>query len=1227
MKIDMAKESGNAKVLESKESINETDFRLLRLILLDSYSPGGEAIIDLSSGAILTGDNGSGKTSLLSLIPIFYGENPGQCTSGSSSFADFYLPHSTSYVIFEYQRRNVTCMSILYSAGEAGFNFRFIRGAYDLSLFTEDGDGANLVSARDLKVRLKTLGFPHSPVLALSEYRNIIQGRVAGGKSSAENRALVAEYSFTASGSKLVHIEKIVSGMFTRKANFDEFLRVIVDYISDDGNAPISITGDREQYAEWPSQFAAYNEVMQHADLMKEVEGIDAQLNANGYELRALHAKLLVLGQHFASQHLLLKENQTKLAEVREQEQLKFNGSLQKLQEGESKADADANEAESRVKAIDAKAKQYEDDAIVQMAELVASIPQLRIKLESLNTRKAVLLGESSKIEQKYQSMANSVQSEHLANVQQFNASMDQIRDRFEPQFTENNAERLKAEQVIQVATDSELDAIRTERDQFIRQEAHWNSIVINPPADSAAVEALEKKRIEMDSLREEMRVAQGGRRALEEKKVQAGRAYTEQEGILSGLHRRGADIEAKQQRLLTHLNPDKDSLLHFLRTNKPDWPADIAKVIREEVLTMNGLSPSIEDGVGSLYGVSLELSRLDSTLCADEKALQVQVASCRDEQEILQRDVGDAEQLLGQCDKRRVAADTALSLHDAETAKLLARETTLKTEEVAAKQAVNISKKNSKQDAELNLATVLKRLGACNQKIIDANASLAAARNACAKKHTDIEKSLKQQQADAIGAVQNAIKHAGEAKDQQLDGLAEEKLKALSEKGVDTAMLKNIDSDIEDQGKQIRTAEGWIERVNAWRFWRENELPKRAKQDETARACRKDQQELSIKKTAISRQWAARQQEIQAKNTDLESKLSALDRDQTHIENKVVQMSDYPADREIMKQPCDASWTVGHLFSQAISLFSNRKTLHGELVTRIRKIKSSFSGVHGSPTEQYFSTTRSAVDPDDSNPAAWVKPLHDWFSREHESRRHILMMQARSYGSLISEFHNKLLQFHKEVGRFNNDIQKALNQINVFRCISSITIHFDSALEKLKYWNDVTEFNAIHKAWSSSSREMPPAEFAEGLKRLVSHWEVREGIRAERRKLINIRGDVIENGNRKSFHTTADLEKLSSNGLSYLILCTIFVAFIRKIRGDANVQITWAVDELLDLDSRNIHDLLVMLKENGIRLFSACPEANLDILVQFAKLYRVQRTANHPELVEFVLDMGEENV
>jgi hypothetical protein len=101
------------------------------------------------------------------------------------------------------------------------------------------------------------------------------------------------------------------------------------------------------------------------------------------------------------------------------------------------------------------------------------------------------------------------------------------------------------------------------------------------------------------------------------------------------------------------------------------------------------------------------------------------------------------------------------------------------------------------------------------------------------------------------------------------------------------------------------------------------------------------------------------------------------------------------------------------------------------------------------------------------------------------------------------------------------------------------------------------------------------------------------------------------------------DLETLSSNGLSYLILCTIFVAFIRKIRGDAKVQITWAVDELLDLDIRNIGTLLKMLQKNGIVLVSACPDADMDVLLHFKKRYKVMRNDNIPEVAEPEIDMG----
>lgn len=1199
------------------------DFRLLRLILLDSYSPGGEVILDLSDGAILTGDNGSGKTSLLSLISIFYGENPGRCTSGSSTFADFYLPHSTSYVIFEYQRHDVTCMVVLYAVGESTFNYRFIRAAYDLSLFTVDGDGATLVEPTSLSKNIKLARVLCSSVLVLSEYRHVIQGHTTGGKSGAENRALVAEYAFTSKGNKLLHIDKIVSGMFTRQANFEEFLRVIVDYISDEGNAPISVSGEREQYAYWPAQFAAYNVVMQHAELMAEVDLIDTQLNANRNELSCLHGKLIVLSQHYIVQFSELQAKKARMNVSRSEEQTQFNARFQTLQAEESKCSAEAGEAESRVKAINTKEKECAAEAISEKAALVDNIQQSRVQLASLLDRKEILLGESFKIEQKYQLIALAIQQAQLELVEQINLDIERIRLEYAPLLSDNRVKLQTAVDALQVAAESKLTGINVERDQALSQVAHCSAVVANPPSDAVAVEALEKKRKDKESLHEEVRAAQHERRALEVQKTQTVQAFTDQEEVLRRLRLRAKEIDTQIQAHLSHLNPDHDSLLHFLRTNKPAWTDDIAKVIREDVLTLRGLAPSLTDDVATLYGVDLDLSHIDSTLCADEKALQEAIEASNTEQSLISQNVREAEQQLEQCNSRRHDADTALTRHDANIAALLNREKTLNAEESTARQMVESSKRQAKQEAEQQLEIEKNKVDACNQQIQYARDTLATERRDCVAHHEALDKSLTKRQNDAIGERRSTVQTAEFAKQAQLRQIDSEKSQALSDNGVDTLMLGNLDAELTKLNRDIRHAENWITPVNAWRFWRETELVKREQYADTAINQRHQQQEAHQSKNNLLKQWTTKQTELNNATNALDGQINEIERNQSQIQSKILQLSDYKADETILLQPLDIAWTLGGLFGLCLSQLLSRKTLTGELVTRIRKIKASFSNVQGSPTEQYFSTTRADVDPDDSNPAAWVKPLHDWFAREHASVRHVLMMQAQNYGGLIADFHDKLALFHKEVGRFNTDIQKSLNQTRAFRCITSITIHFDSALEQLKYWPDVKQFIAIRQAWDASGQEMPPPEFADSLKKLISHWEVKEGIRAERRKLINIRGEVVENGNFKPFRTTADLGNVSSNGLSYLILCTIFVAFVRKIRGSANVQILWSVDELLDLDSRNIYDLLAMLNENNIRLFSACPEANVEILNRFSKIYRVQRTGNKPEIVSIVANLS----
>ena len=82
-------------------------FALRRLILIDAYRKGAITELKLDGHTSLTGANGVGKTSLLRLIPLFYGESPNKLVQGggvNQSFVQYYLPHTTSFIVFEYSR-------------------------------------------------------------------------------------------------------------------------------------------------------------------------------------------------------------------------------------------------------------------------------------------------------------------------------------------------------------------------------------------------------------------------------------------------------------------------------------------------------------------------------------------------------------------------------------------------------------------------------------------------------------------------------------------------------------------------------------------------------------------------------------------------------------------------------------------------------------------------------------------------------------------------------------------------------------------------------------------------------------------------------------------------------------------------------------------------------------------------------------------------------------------
>ena len=73
--------------------------KILRIIMIDSLCRGERAEIILDGNTSLTGTNGIGKSSILRLIPVFYGAPPGSVVKSdgnNKSFADWYLPNESS---------------------------------------------------------------------------------------------------------------------------------------------------------------------------------------------------------------------------------------------------------------------------------------------------------------------------------------------------------------------------------------------------------------------------------------------------------------------------------------------------------------------------------------------------------------------------------------------------------------------------------------------------------------------------------------------------------------------------------------------------------------------------------------------------------------------------------------------------------------------------------------------------------------------------------------------------------------------------------------------------------------------------------------------------------------------------------------------------------------------------------------------------------------------------
>lgn len=233
------------------------DFRLTRLILIDSYCANKIAELDVSGHITINGENGAGKTTLLRLLPMFFGESPSKIIRGDAvteKFGRYYFPSQASYVVFEYQRRNQKALAVIHADGSSDtVVYRFVDCEYRPELFK---DGEMVVQSGALHRHLDKMGVFDSKPLTLHAYRQIIQNT-----ASREHKHLAGRFSFTGGTGKLTHIERVVTGILQRATTFHDLKRMIVSSILD-GDEGFALQTGKKDLLHWVSEYEAHHALM-----------------------------------------------------------------------------------------------------------------------------------------------------------------------------------------------------------------------------------------------------------------------------------------------------------------------------------------------------------------------------------------------------------------------------------------------------------------------------------------------------------------------------------------------------------------------------------------------------------------------------------------------------------------------------------------------------------------------------------------------------------------------------------------------------------------------------------------------------------------------------------------------------------------------------------------------------------------------------------------------------
>ncbi|WGT51388.1 ATP-binding protein [Thioclava nitratireducens] len=1174
---------------------------------------GAIAEIPLDGNTLITGQNAAGKTSVIQLMPLFLGVPPSKISDKTQGkdFYRYYVPRASSYIAFEYQHRDGYPRSvIIHSAlSDDKLVFRFVRSAlYEDMFVTENGD---FVSSDNLASHLRNRGYnvASQQVDTILDYRTIILGlKVDHGDPKRRKflAQMITEYTISQLNKPLRNADQVIHAMLTRDVSLKAIESMLADKLLA-GDPDLQVEGDRSNIENWPMQYRSYREVMEYEPKARELQRQSKELIGEKARRIAAIRELTHLERGLSETERETEKQKNAAAAKYEAEQSTFTEEARNAQRAREEANSQLQSTNDKIDEIEKRHAQLVKKDAEGKARLAERKEEIEDDLREAESRYNALAGEQRALTAHYDQLKGEADKSGELRIQRLYDADEALRKVAQGKTKEAEARHIEQERELTssfepsiLEADAQVD--KANGDLGAAREAGRNpspSQDVLDQQDEAAAAVAEVNSLlfaEADELKRLEKSAQSAKDSRQKANQRLGNLVS-----------RIKTLSDKLDHLKASRKPAPGSLLAFLREHREDWGDTIGKVINPELLSNVDLSPEMIDDTSSLFGLQVDLDRLVPCDQADLSNIDAAIDEVRAELEEEVNEQTSLEAELRNLGRALTDAEHAVTLKETEIEALKRRRTAATETHDARKADVAKARLTAKRDAEERIKVAQTTLETARTKrselIKEKDGAVAAMRTRHREELGQIT-ALRDQDVEKNERKRRDIRD--EIADRK-DELEKELKAALAAKGIDTRLLEEIQVRISAATSDLAEIRANEDLVAEWKYVTREKLPLlpelRSRRELQARECER----LEAVRRAIVDNWQKRHDELTDQITALQAKLTQCEKDKKRIAQRLGAI-----DPNEIAMIAPAETTVRKL-DELINDLNDADRAVGKLSEKLRQgvllISRVFQREPHSPAAQHLATAKEGFSSTYEGPE-WVPAFIEWYDELHTQQRAQLLHDASIVGNSIKSGYQRLMSLEQQIQAENRTLQSHLNDNNFMTVVEDLRVSIKSTIRELEFMPAMKRLRDLHEAWISQPHDTdPPEGYSEAMTDLLRFWNARNGISANLRDQIRIEGHIIEKGNQKKFNARTDMKNLSSNGVSYLIMTTIMVAFVNIVRGRSPVRFIWALDELSNIDEGNTRKLLEMLDRNQINMIAATPSAMGNVNALFD--YRVKLLNN----------------